>query len=58
MTLPHLKIILEIIHNLHNTEYECLRIRDPQRAEIYKAEHEKWRSMIVREVMGEEGLKN
>ena len=51
MTLPHLKIILEIIHNRHNTEYECLQIRDPQRAEIYKAEHEKWRKMIEREVM-------
>lgn len=52
MTLPHLKIILDIIHNRHNTEYECLRIRDHQRAEIYKAEHEKWRKMIVREIMG------
>ena len=52
MTLPHLKIILEIIHNRHNTEYECLLIRDHQRAEIYKAEHEKWRKMIVREIMG------
>lgn len=52
MPLPHLKIILEIIHNSHNVEYECLRIRDPQRAEIYKAEFEKWRKMIVREIMG------
>ena len=52
MPLPHLKIILEIIHNRHNTEYECLLIRDHQRAEIYKAEHEKWREMIVREIMG------
>ena len=52
MTLPHLKIILEIIHNHHNVEYECLRIRDPQQAESYKAEHEKWRKMIKREIMG------
>ena len=51
MTLPHLKIILEIIHNRHNTEYECLRIRNPQQAEIYKAEHEKWRKMIEIEIL-------
>ena len=52
MTLPHLKIILEISHNLHNTEYECLRLCDPQRAESYKAEYEKWRKMVVREATG------
>ena len=51
MTLPHLKIILEIISNRHNKEYNCLRLCDPQRAESYKAEHEKWRKMVVREVM-------